>query len=127
LSPQVEKALNLVESGLSVKQQTELQEHLHRAGVTPGWLAKRMKENALAMKPISYCGVVTGWVPDFQARNKAVEALHRVRGDIEQAGAIAGGVAVELTLTERRQLQVRIAAKLTTWGRAYAEADSAQG
>lgn len=125
LSPEAERALDLAVHGLSSKQRTGLQEALYTEGVTAGWIAKRMMENALAMKPVTYCGIVTGWIPDFTARNKAVEAMHRVRGDIVQAESASAGVAVEISLRERRALQVKIAAKVTAWGRAHAEADQA--
>lgn len=105
----------------AARAQSVMQRALARIGVTPAWLADRAKENALAFKPVTYCGEVTRWVPDIPTRVKAIDQLLRLAGHYQEAERSGASVAVELTIDERRQIQVKAAARLASWGRPYTE------
>lgn len=102
---------------------TALQRALDNLGVTAAWIAERMKANAEAWRPITYMGRVTEYVPDIANRNKAVEQLLRVRGEYAETEHALLAVGLEISIDERRAIQVKAAARLGTWGHAYAETE----
>lgn len=110
----------------SLRQRTIMQKALERIGVTPGWIAERCKENALAFKPVVYCGQITRWVPDSSARVKAMDQLLRLAGHYAETQQ-AGNISLELSIDDRRKIQVKAAARLASWGLPYHEEPEEQG
>ena len=103
------------------RARTELQAALDALNVTPEWLAERMKENAQAFRPISYMGKVTDWVPDHANRVKAAEQIIRIRGEYQETEQATVGLAFDISIDERRNIQIKAAARLGTWGQPYQE------
>lgn len=99
---------------------SELQRALEGLGVTPQWIAARLKENAESLRPIAYMGKITDWTPDTANRVKAAEQILRVRGWHSDGQTV--GIGVEISLDERRQIQVKAAARLAHWGKPYEDA-----
>ena len=105
----------------SSQVKTALQRALDHIGVSTEWIADRLKENAEATRALSYMGKVTGHVPDHGARIKAAEQLLRIRGEYAQAETAVAAVSVEVSIDERRAIQIKAAARLGNWGLSYSE------
>ncbi len=122
LTDPVELAEILERSGLATAQsKSELQVALEEREITAGWCADRMIENAISVKPITYLGQITHWVPDNGNRNRGIDQILKVRGEGYATEKAYGTVDVEISLDERRQIQIKATARYHTWGRPYKE------
>lgn len=122
LTNRAELAELLERSGLAqVQGKSELQLALEERKITAGWCADRMIENSLSVKPVTYLGQITHWVPDNGNRNRGIDQILKVRGEGYATERAYGAVDVEISLDERRQIQIKATARYSTWGKDYHE------